>query len=367
MTQEYINRNRELYIKEFNATGLPGVNHIISYLGSHHFFESQCHGHDREPGGTANHSLWVLKFARETRNAILAKHPDRTIPEDELVFTCLLHDICDCNPGHDNSHGGRSKHILEKRIKGFIFPYNVLAAVNAHMHGELHKGAQRSTQNSKSTVELIHYLVHNSDHRAIEYASGIPFGTKAKDRIFHKKTIHSTTVYFDKTENRFWWDNGYDIRRWKNDKDLTGLPVSDAKVIFHLFLREWPLEADFTIMENGQGNKALFVLQYLSGFGTPTLMSTDKAGFDYMEFVAYLSRYPQYRNSYILGRRTNGKWGVIAIKDQFKLNDDILIRITPKADYLYDNPDLALEAMDSNRKFRTRLSHTDFYKKITIK
>ena len=67
MTKDIIERNRGLYIKEFKATGRSGVEHIISYLDSHHFFEARCNGHDREPGGTANHSLWVLKFARETR------------------------------------------------------------------------------------------------------------------------------------------------------------------------------------------------------------------------------------------------------------------------------------------------------------
>ena len=70
MTKETISKNRELYIQEFKATGRTGVEHIISYLDSHHFFEARCYGHDHEPGGTAKHSLWVLKFARETRKAI---------------------------------------------------------------------------------------------------------------------------------------------------------------------------------------------------------------------------------------------------------------------------------------------------------
>ncbi|MBR2395903.1 MAG: hypothetical protein IKB00_04770, partial [Bacteroidaceae bacterium] len=234
-----------------------------------------------------------------------------------------------------------------------------------HMHGELN--GKRSTANSTTKAELLHYLVHNSDHRAIEYTSGIPFGTEPKNRLYYKKETYPTTVYFDKNEQRYWWNNGGDFAQWKQIKELDKLPATPAKVTMFLYIREWPLEPDLAVIENEQGNKALFAIRYLSGFGLPTLLTSDKAGFDYTEFIVYMSRFPQYRASYIVGRKTNGKWGIVAAKDQFAEEDDILIRITPKLDYEYDDPDSAINSMTSYKGYQTRVRHTAFYKKVIIK
>lgn len=368
MTKDIIEKNRELYIEEFKATGRLGVEHIISYLDSHNFFEAQCNGHDREPGGTANHSLWVLKFARETRESILKKHPEKDIPEDELIFTCLLHDVCDCNP-KPKEHGRRSREIMEKRIKDFTFSNDVLDAVNSHMHSCLYGSKNKSSQQSSSKRELLHYLIVNSDHRAIEYAGGIPFGTEPKPNIFYRLEDDNltTTVRYNNIEHRYWWNNGYDDTIWKDIIDLESLPEATSQVKAYLYIREWPLEADFAIMNNEKGNMALFVVRRLSCMGGPTLMSSDKAGFDYTEFIVYVSRYPQYRSSYIVGRKTNGKWGIISAKDQFHDNNGYPIGITQQVNYEYDDPDSAIDAMRGNTGHQIRVRHSSFFKKIVIR
>ena len=367
MTKETINRNRELYIKEFKATGLPGVEHIISYLDSHHFFEARCNGHDHEPGGTANHSLWVLKFARETRKAILKENPPKDIPDDELVFTCLLHDVCDCNPKR-GMHGVRSREIMEKRIKGFSFSLDVLDAVNSHMHKTLYGNYHVSSRKSNSKKELLHYLVFNSDHRAIEYAGGIPFGTEPKVQPYYKlENDFHTIVRYDNKEHRYWWTNAYEESIWNYLIDLESLPGTSAKAKAFLYIREWPLEPDFAILENEQGNLALFVVKRINGFGGPTLMVSDEAGFDYTEFIAYESRYPQYRSSYIVGHKTNGKWGIISAKDQFYDNNGFPIGITQQVNFKYDDPDSAIKAMQGNTGHPILVKHTAFFKKINIR
>jgi hypothetical protein len=292
MTQDVINRNRDLYIKELNATGLPGVNHIISYLDSHHFFEAHCNGHDRYPGGTANHSLWVLKFAREDRASILKNHPEKNIPEGDLVLTCLLHDVCNCNP-RPGVHGRRSREILSQRIKGFTFSHYVLDAVNAHMHSALYKGGPKSTQNSNSTKALLHYLVFDSDHRAIEYGGNIPFGKEPQ-------TI----------------DPNLDIRDKVNP-----------------------------------------------------ILASNKAGVNYTEIIAYVTRFPQYRPSYILGRKTNGTWDIISVRNLLNINNgDITIRYL--TDYEFDQAKgFIIKKDDGTKKKRypTRLKHTNFFTCFTIK
>lgn len=367
MTKDIIEKNRELYIKEFKATGRQGVEHIISYLDSHRFFEARCNGHDREPGGTANHSLWVLKFARETRESILKKHSEKDIPEDELVFTCLLHDICDCNP-KPKIHGARSREIMEKRIKGFSFSNDVLDAVNSHMHRQLYGNNHISTQNSSSKREFLHYLVYNSDHRSIEYAGGIPFGTDPKVQPYYhfEKDDIATVVRYDNKEQRYWWNNGYNDTIWKDTIDFGCMPKTTVKIKAHLYVREWPQEPDFTIMENEQGNLALFVVRRFYGQGGPTLMASDKAGFDYTEFIVYESRYPQFRSSYIVGRKTDGKWGIISAKDQINDNNGFPIGITQQVNYEYDDPDSAIKAMRGNTGHQIRVRHSYFFKKIKI-
>lgn len=367
MTEEVVKKNRELYIEEFRLTGCPGVDNIISYLDSHLFFESRCNGHDRGVGGTANHSLWTLKFARETRDSILKKDPSKDIPDDELVFTCLLHDVCDCNPKR-GMHGGRSREILEHRIKGFTFTPEVLAAVNSHMHYKLYGNKYNSTQNSRTKAELLHYLVRNSDSRAIEYANGIPYGTEPKRIHYHLiNDEEPVIVNYDKIEHRYWWDTLGDANLWRRYVNLKNMPESQALRKAHLFIREWPLEADFTVLQDEKGNLALFVVRQFSGFGCPTLMASDKAGFDYTEFVAFVSRYPQYRPSYIVGRKTSGKWGIISAKDQMRENNRIPIGITRQVDYEYDDCESALNAMVGETGHRIRVLHSHFYKKIIIR
>ena len=366
MRKDIIDKNRELYIKEFKATGKSGVEHIISYLDCHHFFESRCNGHDREPGGTANHSLWVLKFAREVRASILKEYPQKDIPDDELVFTCLLHDVCDCNPKH-RMHGGRSREIIEKRIKGFSFSQDVLEAVNSHMHKTLYGNNHMSSRKSDSKKELLHYLVYNSDHRAIEYAGGIPFGEEPKDMPYYQsgKDFH-TIARYDNKEHRYWWTNAVEESIWNHIIDLESLPETLAKVKAYLYIREWPLEPDFAILENEKGKLALFVVRRLGGTGDPILMTSDKAGFDYTEFIAYESRYPQYRSSYIVGHKTNGKWGIISAKDQFNDNNGFPVGITQQVNYEYADPDSAIKAMRGNTGHQIRVKHSGFFKKITI-
>ena len=96
-------------------------------------------------------------------------------------------------------------------------------------------------------------------------------------------------------------------------------------------------------------------------------MSSDKAGFDYREFIVYASRYPQYRSSYIVGHKANGKWGIISAKDQFHDNNGYPIGITQQVNYEYDDPDSAIDAMHGNTGHQIRVRHSQFFKKVVIR
>lgn len=360
---------RDLYIKELQSTGRAGWESVISYLDDHCFFDkAHCCGHDSNPGGTANHCLWTLKFARETRNEIMKKRPGFVVPEDSLVFICLLHDICDCNPQRWG-HGSLSRSIMEQEIEGIRFTLDELNAVAAHMHNSLAKGAAASCSTSENVGEVLHYILSNSDHRAIEYAGGIPFGEEPRP-VFSNLDLNDdepVVVHFDSREHRYWWNTGEGFIDWKDTVDLTNMSVCQVKRKAHLYIRNFPLEADFSVLQNEAGHMGLFVVRRFSGMGMPTLMASGKAGFDFTEFHVYVSKYPKYRSSYIVARRTNGKWGIISAKDQFGKNQDYPIGITRQTDYLYDDPDSAINAMKGYKDYPIRIRHTGFFEKIVIR
>ena len=130
MNREQIDANRLLIIDELRATKVEGVENLIALMDKHGFFSACCHSHDDSEGGTANHSLWVLWFARETREALLKERPELDIPEESLTIACLSHDICDSTFPAIQGHGTRSRAILEK--SGCKVGEEVLAAVCAH-------------------------------------------------------------------------------------------------------------------------------------------------------------------------------------------------------------------------------------------
>lgn len=367
MTKDNISNNREQYIKEFKSIGLQGTKQIIRYLDFHHFFEARCNGHDRYPGGTANHSLWVLKFARETRASILNKHPEKNVSKSDLVLACLLHDVCNCNP-RPGVHGRRSWEILSQRIKGFTFSQDVLDAVNAHMHSSLYKGGPKSTENSNSTKELLHYLVFNSDHRAIEYGGNIPFGTEPKDIKYEHSLRNKVDILYHNKERRYWYENGYCFNRNKI-ADFDNMSPIQAFIKAYLYVGQRSNESNIIIMGNEKGLMALFFLQYCAGHGGPIILATDKVGFDYKEIIVYASRYPQYRPSFIMGRKNNGTWDIISVRDRYDVNDGI-ITTQYLTDYEFDQTHGYIIKKDDGtqkKRYPTRLAHTDFYTSVTIK
>lgn len=76
MTREQIDSNRKIIIEELCATKRSGVDTLVEMMDRYDFFTARCHSHDDQDGGTANHSLWLLWFARQTRQAILKERPD---------------------------------------------------------------------------------------------------------------------------------------------------------------------------------------------------------------------------------------------------------------------------------------------------
>ena len=178
MFVEDIAGNRQKITDELLATKREGVGNLIELLDRYEFFDAVSESHDASRGGTANHSLWTLWFAREARESILRQRPEIEIPEDSLTLICLCHDICNCTYPNikGTSHGSRSREILRK--SGCSFSEEELDAISSHSSAILAGYSEASSADSSDMASLLHYLLHSSDTRSVEFADSIPFSAK---------------------------------------------------------------------------------------------------------------------------------------------------------------------------------------------
>jgi len=289
MTKQEIQTNKTIIIDELLAIGREGMADFIKDIEEGGFFDASCNRHDTFQGGTANHSLWALRIARQTAERIKESNPIVSELKDSITIVCLLHDLCDMRyftkvENIERRHGAYSRRIMES-YPG-LFTHNELSAVNSHMHGSLYKEGPRSTLVSTDPEVLLHAIVHKSDHKSIEYANDIPYTATPTE------------------------------------------PYSPQQIIDN----------------------------YLS--------LEKEAGIEYCDFTLYLSNYPDYRSSYIIGQRIDGKWGAKAYK--LFLGQDPLVKIYPQAEYIYDTEKKAIESIRHGRKqYRRLLDNPIFYRRYT--
>lgn len=165
----------------------PAMKEAFPLLASYGYCSAGCHRHDETAGGMLNHALWVMRFAKE-RMEKLGAEGHAAVPSERSVVLCsLLHDVCDTRyphvePPHEH-HGGRSSAIMgDLALKfGFSVSDDEKEAVRFHMHGSRGKGTPESRADSDDPAEVLHHIIHKSDHSAIEYAAGIPYGTVPVD------------------------------------------------------------------------------------------------------------------------------------------------------------------------------------------
>ena len=96
---------RKTIIDLLRSTGRKGIENVIELLENSNFFTVCSHSHHRYEGGTADHSLETLEFAR--------RH-GKGIDDESIIITSLLHDICNISGYREFKwHGSRSVRILQ--------------------------------------------------------------------------------------------------------------------------------------------------------------------------------------------------------------------------------------------------------------
>ena len=368
MTSHEHDQNKDILVNELLSIGRPGMVEFIRDITVGGFFEASCKGHDRNTGGTVNHSLWTLKIARQIAENLT--NPTALELKDSITVVCLLHDLCDMrhfqkvnNP--DRRHGSYSTRIMASY--GELFTKEELSAVNCHMHDSLIKGGPKSSLSSLEHGTLLHAILRSADHKSIEFANNIPFTTEPSDPIAPRCVQIPCSLYFDKVENKLWLDD-VGINSLKRT-DGTSMLVDDLATLhgtisLFAWMRNHPLEADITVVKNDDNRLAILTTTYLSGFGMPTVSMSDHRCFGYLDITFYVSNYPDFRSSYIIAQVLNGKWGAAAYKVSIKQKPMIII--FPQVDYIYSTEHEAIDAIRHGRKqFRRQIDNPMFYRRYS--
>lgn len=361
MTREQIDNNRKTIIEELRAAKRKGVEELIGLMDRHGFFTAGCDRHDVTAGGTANHSLWLLWLARQTREDILRARSEIDIPEEDLVIACLCHDICDC--GFDKSitgHGRRSMEILKKaKVE---LSEDALIAVMQHRHPGLSEKGPASSRDSGDPREIMHYILYSSDCRSIEYGDSIPFGTAPLPEFQGIAKDAYIDCTFDQEDHRMW------IGEQGHSGVFDGLETLSTFMVHHV--ASIPVRSrgseDILVLSDDAG---LFSLMFLSEEGdgsTRDMYRSDRSMFAWTELSFYITRFPQYRSSYIAARNAKGRWGLLRVQENRKHPEDHRIKCEKVVDFTYRDESKAVAAMRSHTGNLIRITHRHFYSRIRV-
>ncbi len=357
---------RNAVVRELISTQRAGIDTLVAFLDKYGFFEAGYGKYEPGRGGAVNHSLWVLDMARRERERFISAYPATDIPEHSLTILCLLHELC-CCPYPEISGkkavltgGPRSEAILQK--SGFVLTDDERMILRSCSFSKL-----PARTDTPLSAQLLHFLLHETCRKATEYAAGIPFGTEPVSIAGPEKGTRRVNVFFDSEDHRTWW----------NASDTTGkLPdisaCADTEKLIqmrvrHLFSMKTdaePSPASLSVLSDDYGTKA--ILTTFTNENGVNLMYSDRACFDYRNYVFLISRYPRYRASYVIAQRQNGKWGAFMFKtSQGKIP---VVKREKVLNYDFNSYDDALKNMceAGRRNFKIRVSDPAFYTKITF-
>ena len=363
MFAEDIAGNRKLIVEELAATKRDGREKLVEFMDKYGFFDAASASHDASRGGTANHSLWSLWFARDILKSIQRQHPDTDIPEDSLILACLCHDICNCNYPNikDAEHGLRSREILIKT--GFEFTDEELDAIASHSSDTLPGAEEASSWLSSDLTSRLHCILHYSDARSIEFADSIPFSAQPEHLADPVWNDDYPEVILDPDEHMM-WIGAHGREDILEMADL--MPRFPVRQTGSLSIRPDGDNADVVILSDGNSLYASAFLSEESSNGNPPVYRSDKVLFGYTDLIFYLSRFPKYRSSYIIARNVKGRWGIYRIRENRKKNNDHKILVDRVVDFTYRDPEKASMSLRGHTGHLIGTGHPYFYKEIRL-
>lgn len=115
MNDQDISANKEKIENLLRSTGREGIENVINYLADLDFYSmpSSLRRHHNWEGGLAQHCLGVYERLKATGS---------DLPDDSIIITSLLHDICKARKLYKNQHGKwveRPEHELHYKGHGW--------------------------------------------------------------------------------------------------------------------------------------------------------------------------------------------------------------------------------------------------------
>ena len=307
---------------ELRSTGKEGIEDLIGKLDEAGFFTAGCRGHDEAEGGAVSHALWTLHFAREiVRRAAEGGSGAEDFPgaeaiqDEELIMASLVNGTCG---------------------EGLV-PTSGKAQVS---------GACRQ-------------VIAEASAMAIAYCDCIPFGTKPIDVAGPDVLDEWIDTVLDNDDHRLW--TGGDDEFYGTFGNSSAFP---CHLVMTLTARGAGEECDVAILSDDTGNYTLMLLS--SEEGEDALFRSDRGVFVYTDMVFYITRFPQYRSSYVALRNAKGKWGLVALRDDRKMRSGHLMADEKAADFTYRSPGKAAHAIRSRNGSEIGITHPDFYVKVPI-
>lgn len=315
--------NNTLFEDELRSTGRAGIEDMIKAVRRSDFYEvAGSGGHDREKGGTLNHSLWVLHVAREELKKNAGKYPGVT--DDSLIIVCLLHDLGNTSPKvayhRYSGHGRRSALIVDRvrRHHGLDVSDVELAAIRFH-RGHNIKDDFDKKLDAFSKTPLIKLLKY-ADWTAAGVFNCTPFGKQRIDRIMGKRShVECNVVYAPSV--KYWY---LDYRRMNNDVihtskgDVALKSLERKKTVCQCYVAVlYGMAAyDLLFMKDETGGIGVMTTVEYNDDWDGSLYRTDGKGFNYRKAVLYYNAYGVWAHAYYVAvEDRNGEWSVIEIKN----------------------------------------------------
>lgn len=355
--------NIKLFESELISTRRFGIETLVKDVYNTDFFYSHCSGHDHIPGGTLNHSLWVLWAAR----LLVSKSPGRyqDITDNQLVIVCLLHDLGNMS-GHGSGHGKKAAdfiHSIQNDIDLDISKEELSAI-------RFHRGHRITNDFDK---ELYKYY-NNPLRRILQKADGIAAGMfnciafgKAPESFMTEYRPNSAFCrYLPATKH--WY---IDLIGFKKYPTRTG-PVSatgftnekDVTRIWGVNLYQFAIFSEDIMICNDESGKMAVFTPVTVGQNGCELYQSDRGGFCYTRVIAYLNRYGRdltHGSPHFLVTATPRGWAVIKIKMSHST-------IFVEREFMVKNATSEADALEQLRSLRhgVDLRVSDIYQRISV-
>ena len=364
--------NIKCFEQELLNTKRAGTDKLVDELRKTDFYLCHCCNHDRQKGGTLNHSLWTLYVARKTFQKNPARYPG--VSDDSLVIVCLLHDLGDIRKGYGQFFGhGRKSALILKTIKekyGLDISDAEMAAIRFHRGHRIvddfdcHLSAYDQTP-------LIKLLKH-SDRTAAGVMNGVRYGVQEETSINNRES-YTGKFFYNPTAKHWYLDtsllpsDNYPTRYGKvNLKTLTR--TCEAKSVFNIKLFHI-CAYDLRVFKNSNDKLGVFTVVTAS-MGDGDFYRSDRCGFGYKSVVIYYNRHNDHNNTahYIVTENGNGLWSVVKLKKGDYSNEDsyteFIERVLKVKDYASE-----AEALDAFKHAHhgINLADREYFERILVK